>query len=262
MDSIRARHGQLDDYDRIRLEQELADMRASVQEFGLQAASVRVAFARVLGQSASTAATVRVQGALDARTPLPLIAELTFAHVETHPKVLSLLQEVEARELEQRAARRQWIPELALTGGYKREDAPGATNNGFIAGFTVSIPLFDRGQGDRRVAASRVAFTQQEATWTREELQRALHRFYDEASLLRSMARQYTTSAERYASQLKQMAGIAYLEGRMSVLELLDAYATAADAELRSLLLSREATLAEIELERFLGRRLSEDVQN
>jgi hypothetical protein len=50
------------------------------------------------------------------------------------------------------------------------------------------------------------------------------------------------------------MAGIAYLEGRLGTLELLDAYSGAIKTRTRYIALTLESCILEIELERIIGR--------
>ena len=56
------------------------------------------------------------------------------------------------------------------------------------------------------------------------------------------------------------MAGLAYLEGRLGLLELIDAYRGGTSARVKELELALNARLDRIDLERVLGKPLEGDI--
>jgi cobalt-zinc-cadmium efflux system outer membrane protein len=110
--------------------------------------------------------------------------------------------------------------------------------------------LFDTGsrevarwQAERsRVEAERASIEHQ----IRSEITRA-----SEALALRQAA--VSDDAEAAGDELMQIAEVAYREGEMGILELLDAVRTASRARMRSIELRLEARLAQIALERAVG---------
>ncbi|GEM_PF-676324 len=156
------------------------------------------------------------------------------------------------------AARRAWVPALALTGGLKSTDlGMGDTAYGYVAGVAVSIPLFDNGQAEkeRAVAGKRLALAE------RRVLEQ---RVPDAARIAHEQLERKLVQARRFASgqldkvdELVRAAEVSYREGeRPSIFELLDAYRVARDVRLRDLELRRNAKASEIDLWRALGRRL------
>ncbi|MEZ4361627.1 MAG: TolC family protein [Kofleriaceae bacterium] len=155
-----------------------------------------------------------------------------------------------------RSASRGWIPDLALTAGYVRQDvSTDAAASGYTAALALSLPIFDRGQDERaRALAQRraAAAERQVLARTVPALLRVRHQ-----ALVDHLARSRALARDRLArlDQLLRSAEAAYREGGGNVIELVDAYATARDTRLRDLELRRDARLAELELWIALGRR-------
>ena len=140
-----------------------------------------------------------------------------------------------------------------MFGGLKRADDVSGRQTGGVFGLSVSVPLFDAGgRESARWAAERA----------RVEAERASieYRIRSEivgASEVLSM-RQAALSQEQQgaADELVQIAEVAYREGEVGILELLDAVRTASRARIRNIDLRLEARLAQIALERAVGDTL------
>ena len=165
--------------------------------------------------------------------------------------MLALGAEAERADYLTRAARRRAIPEPSLTLGAKTTEVASDADAGSVAAISISIPIFDRGQGARAIARAEGALlrSQREAL-ARKALAEA------EAALAQAAARR--EAAESYAAaadpdELIRIARAAYDAGEMRILELLDAYRTAINVSLRTIELRGEARRAEIELNRVLG---------
>jgi cobalt-zinc-cadmium efflux system outer membrane protein len=117
----------------------------------------------------------------------------------------------------------------------------------------VSLPLFDAGgreaarwKAERaRVEAGRAAIEVR----IRSELAGAF-----EALSLRQAA--VSQDADAAGDELTRIAEVAYREGEVGILELLDAVRTAARARSRSIELRLDARMAQIALERVVGEVL------
>jgi outer membrane protein TolC len=152
-------------------------------------------------------------------------------------------------------ARRGWVPAFGLSAGGMRQDTGDETAYGYTVGLSFSLPIFDRGRATaaRARAARRAALADQRLL---EITVPAAARARQE-SLERHIA-QAEQLASRQLSRLEPLvrsAETAYREGSSSVVELLDAYATARNTRLRDLELRRDARIAELELWLVLGRR-------
>jgi cobalt-zinc-cadmium efflux system outer membrane protein len=189
------------------------------------------------------------EGSLESAASLPSLEEARVA-VAARGDLLALDAEAERADYLARAARRRSIPEPSLTLGAKTTEVAGEADTGSIAAISISIPLFDRGQGSRAIARAEGALlrSQREAL-SRQALAEA------EAALAQAAGRR--EAAESYADadpdELIRIARAAYDVGEMRILELLDAYRTAIHVSLRTIDLYGEARRAEIELDRVLG---------
>ena len=124
---------------------------------------------------------------------------------------------------------------------------------GGVFGVTVSLPLFD--DGGREAAQWAAEGTRVEAE--RASIERRIRSEITGASEVLSL-RQAALSQEPQgaAEELAQIAEVAYREGEVGILELLDAVRTASRARIRSIDLRLEARLAQIALERAVGDTL------
>jgi cobalt-zinc-cadmium efflux system outer membrane protein len=114
----------------------------------------------------------------------------------------------------------------------------------------VSLPLFDAGGREAaRWAAERARVDAERASIEqriRLEIVRA-----SEALALRQAA--VSEDREAAGDELTRIAEVAYREGEVGILELLDAVRTASRSRLRSIDLRLDARLAQIALERAVG---------
>jgi multidrug efflux system outer membrane protein len=192
----------------------------------------------------------RIVGVLHQPSAVGSRAELIARAVSMRPEVIALRRAAERADLESDAARRARLPSPTLFGGLKRADDGDDRARGGILGVSASLPLFDGGgrEGARwaaeqvRADAERLAIEGQ----IRSDVTRAVNGLtLRQAALARNQ--------EAAGSELEAIAEVAYREGVMGILELLDALRTALRARLRSLELQFEARLAQIALERAVG---------
>jgi cobalt-zinc-cadmium efflux system outer membrane protein len=167
---------------------------------------------------------------------------------------LRALQQLATRAaLESEAARRARLPAPTLFGGVKRADDTSGRETGGVFGVSVALPLFDAGRREAarwdaeraRVEAERTAI----AFRIRSEIAGA-----SEVLAVRQAA--LTQEPSGAAEELVQIAEVAYREGEVGILELLDAVRTAARARNRAIDLRLDARLAQIALERAVGDTL------
>lgn len=247
----REREGEGSRFDRLRAEQELRDAKQLVTFAAVALTEARATVSGMLPESLSSIAITAVP--IQDRPPGPV--EALFAHATSTRADLRALQQLGARTMfEAEAARRARLPSPNVFGGVKRaaDDAAG-TDTGTVFGLSLAVPLFDAG---RREAA------RWHAERTRVEAERAAieHRIRSEiagASEVLSV-RQAAVSQDQQsaADELVQIADVAYREGEVGILELLDAVRTAARARNRSIDLRLDVRLAQIALERAVGDTL------
>lgn len=241
---LRAReaHGESSGYDRMRAEQEYAELMAQRLEARAALARARTELASLLGL---TSEPLVANGTLEApRTPVPS-AEEARAQAAARGDVEAFSAEADQRDLLGRAAGRRTLPEPALAVGRKTACAAAACDSGLTLGFAVSLPLFDRGQGPRAAlhAEANLARARRHilALGAQAEADAALAEVHAGREAEAALAQ--APSAER----LVAIAQAAYEAGEMRIFELLDAHRTALSASLRATeirLSTRKAELA------------------
>lgn len=245
--------GSTSGYDLQRIELELASYDDAIAE----AAAAREAAQRELGLWIGAPEGVQAAGALPAAVEPGPVAALLAAALDERPELRAAGARAQAAESLARAARRGWIPELVLSAGVMKQERPaGDPAWGATAGLALSLPLFEHGQADRLRAhslARRAAAARQLATRAIPSAIGARH-----AALVHAVARARSVEQAQLARlpQLVRSAEAAYRDGAGTIVELVDAYATARDVRLRALELRRDVQLAQLDLWLALGRRI------
>jgi cobalt-zinc-cadmium efflux system outer membrane protein len=246
----REREGEGSRFDRVRAEQELRDTNQLVTAAVVALTEARTTLAGMLPRDLST---TRIVAAQLSEQPAAPVEYLVVRASSTRAELRALQQLGERAMFEAEAARRVRLPAPTVFGGVKRaEDASGRETGG-VFGLSVALPLFDAGQREAarwdaertRLEAARAAIESR----IRSEITGA-----SEVLAVRQAALAQEPSGA--AEELVQIAEVAYREGEVGILELLDAVRTAARARNRAIDLRLDARLAQIALERAVGDTL------
>lgn len=241
-----ARAGEVAGYDRRRLAREQRSAEAKLAETRADAERSRARLAALIGREVSDP----VDGRLIPETPPGLPA--LQAGLVTRPDLAALAARVEAAQHDNAAARRN-LPELTVgVGGKRVEDGP-LRDNGNLLMLSFALPLFDRQQAaDKRSAAQAMA-AQAELGLARQQAEGDLLGLHRQATQLVAAAARYRHEAVAPSADLVRIAETAYRAGESTVLELLDAYKGALEAELTAIDLEWKARDARIELDQLTG---------
>jgi outer membrane protein, heavy metal efflux system len=223
----------------------------------------------------ATAARVRAQGRLAQYlgaeiAPDTLVAADALVLTATGPPLATALQEARANrgdlestrlssarfDAEREAAARLRVPTPTITGGSKRSHGVQGTASGYQFSLDVTVPLFSRGQAAAALASAQKAQADAEAESWRVRIDAEVRTAHTALGLQQERAERYRQPAAEIAESLATIARVAYEEGELGILELLDAERQALDARLRSLDLAAAARGAAIELDRVVGREL------
>ena len=247
----REREGEGSRFDRVRAEHELAEARRDAADAGVAVAEARAELAGLLPAGANLpelAEPLVVSRAVSDEAALVTQATSTRAEL----RVLRFAAERARGEAAVAHAMRG--PQPTLTGGVKRADDNGERQRGGLFGVSVSIPLFDTGGREgarwdaeaRRIEAERLAIEQR----IRAEIAGA-------AAVLRVRQELLPpTSPPSSADDLVEMADVAYREGDIDIVALLDALRAAARSRIRDIDVRLEVRLAQVALERAVGGEL------
>lgn len=244
-----ARAGEASGYDRRRLARErlTAEARLSSEKSDLDRASERLA--ALVGSSGKDAAIV--SGTLSPNAPPPL--ENALALLERRPDLQALSRRAEAAELEGRASARGWVPDITLGVGAKRIDNGVTRDNGTVVSLSVPLPLFDRQQAGEKRAAAEAFTVRGDLGLARAHAEGELRGLHRQLERLVTAAADYRSRAIGDSAALLRIAEAAYQGGESSLLELLDAYRGALEADMTALDLEWKARQARIDYDLLTG---------
>jgi len=241
-----SKSGEVSGYARRRMEREAQAASARLAGGTGDAARAREQLRGMVGLDPAEGLTLT--GVLMPDAPPPL--ETVAASFRQRPDLASLKAQAEAFERERQLADRAWAPAFVVGIGQKQVDEPTRNDTGLVLSLSFQLPLFDRGEGVRDIAAAQVRTLRAEHALTLGKYEAELRGLWQQASELRAGA-----GAARAApvSDLARTAETAYRAGEGGILELLDAYRSELEAELGALDLELRARLARIELDAFSG---------
>ena len=253
----RAAAGASSPYDGVRVGAERSKLESRRAQADVDLTSARTALAESVGKSIDvrTVSADDLAGEPpDAPRDLPSLVRRAIA---ARPEVGSARARAEANELRIAYLRRQYYPSPDVSVGYARylevPGTPTSAGGALIFGVSLPVPLLDRGQGtiDRGIAAA----AEERANQSAVEL--SVRRQVEQAALAMEVRveawHRYRDTSAKDLPRLRSIAELSYREGRASILELLDAYATYLDGQERSIDLRTAAGRSALDLERAVG---------
>jgi cobalt-zinc-cadmium efflux system outer membrane protein len=244
-----ARAGEASGYDRRRLarERQTAEARLSNERSDLDRASERLA--ALLGSSGKE--PVSVTGSLRPTAPAPL--DSAISRLERRPDLQALARRAEAADLEGRAASRGWVPDVTLGVGPKRINNGITRENGTVVSLSIPLPVFDRQQAGEKRAAAEALNARGELSFARARAEGDLRGLHRQVERLVAASADYRARAVGESAELLRIAEAAYQGGESTLLELLDAYRGALEAEMTALDLEWKARQARIDYDLLTG---------
>lgn len=247
--STREREGEGSRFDRLRAQQELIDAEQVVVAASIEHGQARSALAAMLPPGTQVPANLSPRPAPNALDPIDgLLARATTSRAELR----ALQAAVRQFELEADVARRATGVAPTLTGGVKRADDFGDRRTGGVVGVSVAVPLFNRGAPDAARWNAERARAEAERAAIEADVRAEITRAF-EALAVRRQSAPSVAAAVASAEELITIADVAHREGEIGILQLVDAYRTAARARGRAIDASLNLSLAEIALERAVG---------
>jgi outer membrane protein, heavy metal efflux system len=183
--------------------------------------------------------------------PLPPSQADATAAVERRPELEAVRSEAEAQAAQLRLTRAERVPDVTATGGFKRQSD--GLRGGFL-GVSIPVPLFDRGAGGVEAAEAGLRAAEERLTLTRRQLENDVQRAREKhRALAARSALLVGEGVTEGADDLLDIALVAYDEGEMELVELLDAAEAAHAARSDRTRLQTDLWIAYFDLERALG---------
>jgi cobalt-zinc-cadmium efflux system outer membrane protein len=185
-----------------------------------------------------------------------LVLSLTYSNDSLVRMALGARAELKAAALdvdvaaaEARLASRVRVPSVTLNAGTKTEEVAGAgRQNGFVAGLSLPVPLWDRGKANVEAAEFETRRRAAELAALRRRVAREVSEAADAMNAVQEQLRTLGPALQADAAIALRSAQLAYVEGELTLIEWLDtvrAYHETATsiANLRAELLIRAAAL-------------------
>jgi cobalt-zinc-cadmium resistance protein CzcA len=148
-------------------------------------------------------------------------------------------------------ARREVVPDLTFSLGLLNSAGPNSTD--VLAGVSVPIPVFRRGQGTIQAARSTADAAQFDVQALETRIPTEVIRAIAVYQQRRSERDRYQSAVKQRAEKLLRIAQTAYREGARGILELVDAYRTSREVRLRDLELRAAAEAAGFDVAEAIG---------
>lgn len=247
---LRAREqsGEGSTFDRLRAEREHADFGADLRAATTSITEWRARLAAFIGDAGGGTG---LSAGDDPRRvpPAPPLAAIIEVARTRRPALDAANAEIERLRFERLAAARLAWPQPVVSGGWKRTDESARSGDGYAVAVGVAIPLFSRGVAEAAAVSSALAGAEATRDAVVRDIETEVRVAHARAVDGRARAAAYQDEALARSRDLVRIASLAYDDGEVGILELLDAHRTLLGAELRALDLHVEARLATIDLD-------------
>lgn len=246
------------EYDLVRVLAERSKLEGRRADADVAVSKAQAELALAVGKSVD-ARSVATADPLEEPADVPADVDgLVKKALASRPEAAGARARADASTLRVSALKRQYIPSPDLSVGYGRyfdvAGIPGHPDGGaLVLGLSLPIPLLDHGQGtvDRGLAAA------EEERANRDATELSIQRQVEQAAAAMQVRveawRRFRDVGAPALPKLRQIAELSYKEGKATILELLDAYATNLDGEERTIELRAAAARSGLDLERAVG---------
>lgn len=244
----RYREGDISLYERRRIEAERIRYEARLVEAELEVAAARRRLAILVAPDgdALELAPVVEHVALPPDVESVAVASAVFPR---RPEIAAAEAAFASAVASASAVRRGRVPDLTATGGYKTQ-SDGL--DGVMFGLSVDLPLWNRRAGAVDAAEARVAAAGSRLVLTRHGVRNDVRRAVDKHRSTVRRAR-FLDAERDEGPDLLEIAGTAYAEGEIELIELLDAAEAHFEAALVASTLRADVWISYYDLERAVG---------
>jgi outer membrane protein, heavy metal efflux system len=230
----------------------LASARLDAARAGRQLDASRQRLAATWGSTDPRFASVT--GDLTAIPDLPPIVQLA-SRVADNPDLARWAAEISQREAAVVVERSKGVPDVTLTGGYRRFTDVGS--NAAVIGGSLSLPVFDRNRDGVEEASRRLAKAYEERRAAAARVSRALAVAYRDLSSAHDEITALRSAVLPGAQQTFEALTEGYRAGKFGYLEVLDAQRTLVGAGGQYVRALADYHTAAANVERLIGAPLS-----
>jgi cobalt-zinc-cadmium efflux system outer membrane protein len=241
--------GDIARYELLRIRVERARYEGALAQAELQAAASRRSLAL---QVSPESETTELEPAAPLVNAPPTIDEqrATTGSLAERPELLAAQAALEAARADAALARGERIPDVTATGGYKRQ-SDGLS--GAYLGISLPVPIWDHRRGAVEAADARTAAAAARLALTRRHIENDVRSALDAYRSLLRRAQLFDELQSAEGGDLLAMAQVAYNEGEVELLDLLDAATAARAARVLEARLRADLWIGYFDLERALG---------
>lgn len=134
------------------------------------------------------------------------------------PDLRARAELVRAREAAVSLASRQGLPDLEIEAGYKRT---AAGLDGYVAGLSVSLPIFDRNQASRAASRAELHAERYRSELLKKSVRSEIAVIADKIRYLMGRIEEMTAEGERLR-EISHISRLSYEEGEAGIMDLLD----------------------------------------
>lgn len=246
--SERVRAGKVSPIEEIRANVALASAGIERDRAGREWEAARKRLAATWGST--TPRFEKAEGILGPVSPIPSLAQLS-ERISRNPELARWATETAQRRAAIDLERSQAIPDLTLTGGFRRYESTG--DSVFLIGLSLPLPIFNRNQGGIQEARDRLAKGEEERRAEAVRVMTALSEAYRALSTAHAEATALEKSVLPGAGEAFEAVNEGYRLGKFGLLDVLDAQRTFFDARARHLRALADYHQAAAEVERLIG---------
>ncbi len=182
--------------------------------------SADVTLAALLNRSFTE--TLALSGGVDEIPPAPALEALSSQAMQSSADLLKTAQDLKTEEARLALAKAQRIPNLDLQAGVDFNSPPDF-NAGGKGGFSITLPVFYRGQGEVALSTTRIELLRLTLASQRTNVAAQVAAAYFDFLAKAHQAQQYRDRILPRTQRLQEMAEDSYRSGKTSVLTLIDA---------------------------------------
>jgi cobalt-zinc-cadmium efflux system outer membrane protein len=240
--------GDISLYDRSRIRVERLRYENRLAEAAIEAAAARRRLAQLIDPAGQTI-EIGPADSLGGSPPAAVAADRVLATaLAGRAEIAAAEAALASARAGASVARGERIPDVTATGGLKNQ-SDGLT--GAFLGLSIPLPLWDRRGGAIDAADARVAAAGHRISLIRRQVESDVRRALDVYTSLAERARLYGSADE--AVDLLDIARVAYGEGEMELIDLLDAAEALSDAQIAEIRLRADLWTSYYDLERAVG---------